>query len=405
MDLALLISSSSLLIAATTFVINWRKSAGAVSDQQLDDVLDHVRAHYPRINVASREAARTDWTGSLPILTKPGWLFDPPLPLTSVNLTLLEPTEDDLELKRTLAKAARALPRVRGVRSFTSYTEALKKLERLGSLYDGQIYRLLGVHAEARRLDLTFSTGCYFDHLNTSLVLTLEAAARHLAGRRNILRGRYRRWLRDPFEIHRRSPGLGVNTLTIRRSPGLSTFFLHRRDGSFVAEGPDIVHVIPAGEFTPSDIGLGAVRQDFDLWKSIMREYGEEFLNVEEAFGRGGRPIDYQREEPFCRLDEAYRRGELTVQVFGFGLDLLDWKPSLYTVTLIDAPVFDRLFCEMVPTGPEGTVIVGPEGHGIPFTEENIRLYVEHPGTVNAGAVCLELAWRHREALGLTPSL
>ncbi|WP_086837891.1 hypothetical protein [Amycolatopsis kentuckyensis] len=404
MNLALLISASSLLIAATTFVINWRKSAGEVNAQQLDDVLDHVRAHYAQLNVASREAARAQWTGTLPILTKPGWLFTPPVPLASVNLTLLEPVEEDLELKRTLAKAARALPGIRGVRSFSSYTEALKKLDRLGSLYNGRIYRVLSVHTEARRLDLTFSTGSYFDHLNTSLVLTLEAAARHLAGRRNILTGRYRRWLHDPFEIHRRSPGLGVNTLTIRRSPGLSTFFLHRRDGSFVAEGPDIVHVIPAGEFTPSDIGLGAIRQDFDLWKNIMREYGEEFLNVEEAYGRGGRPIDYRREEPFHRLDEAYRRGELTVRVFGFGLDLLDWKPSLYTVAVIDAPAFDRLFAGMVPTGPEGTVIVGPEGHGIPFTEENIRLYADNPGTVNAGAVCLELAWRHREALGVAPS-
>lgn len=405
MDVALVISTSSLLIATATFVINWRKSARELNAQQLGDVLDHIRTNYSQLNLASREAARADWTGSLPVLTKPGWLFTPPIPLESVHLTLREPAAHDVELQRTLAMAARALPGVHGVRTFSRYTEALDKLGRRGSLYNGRIYRLLGVRCEAGRLNLDFTTGQYFDHLDTSLVLTLEAAARQLAGRRNILAGKYRQWIHDPFAIHRRSPGLGVNTLTIRRSPGQLSFFLHRRDGGFVAEGPDIVHVIPAGEFAPSNVGLGAVRQDFDLWKNIMREFGEEFLNVEEAYGLGGKPIDYQQDEPFHRFDDAYRRGELSVRVFGFGLDLLDWKPSLYTVCVIDGPTFDRLFAEMVPSGPEGTIIMGPDRRGIPFTEENVRLYVEHPGTVNAGAACLELAWRHRAALGLTPPL
>ncbi|UOX84728.1 hypothetical protein MUY14_23220 [Amycolatopsis sp. FBCC-B4732] len=170
-----------------------------------------------------------------------------------------------------------------------------------------------------------------------------------------------------------------------------------------MAEGPDILHVIPAGEFTPSDIGLSALREDFDLWKNIMREYGEEFLNVEEAYGRGGRPIDYSRDEPFHRLHAAYVSGELTVRVLGIGLDLLDWKPSLYTVCVLDSPTFDEIFAAMVSSGPEGTILVGPEGQGIPFTEENVRLYTGHPGTVNAGAACLELAWRHRDALGVAP--
>jgi hypothetical protein len=52
------------------------------------------------------------------------------------------------------------------------------------------------------------------------------------------------------------------------------------------------IHVIPAGEFTPSDVGLQAQSEDFDLWRNIMREYAEEFLDVEEAYSRGGHTIE-----------------------------------------------------------------------------------------------------------------
>ena len=62
---------------------------------------------------------------------------------------------------------------------------------------------------------------------------------------------------------------------------------MHRRDKDNVTEAPEVMHVVPAGEFTPSDIGLQAVRRDFDLWRNIVREYVEEFLDVEEAYGKG----------------------------------------------------------------------------------------------------------------------
>ncbi|WP_410632720.1 hypothetical protein [Amycolatopsis sp. cmx-4-83] len=73
-----------------------------------------------------------------------------------------------------------------------------------------------------------------------------------------------------------------------------------------------------------------------------MRECGEEFSDVEEARGRGGRPIGYSRDEPF----------------------LLDGKPSLYTVCVLDSPTFDEIFAGMVSSGPEGTILVGPDRRG-----------------------------------------
>jgi len=107
---------------------------------------------------------------------------------------------------------------------------------------------------------------------------------------RGVLDGPYRRYIDDPFNLTRRSVGFGINTLTIRRDANRCGFYMHRRDKNNVTEAPEVLHVVPAGEFTPSDVGLQALRTDFDLWRNIVREYAEEFLNVEEAYGEVADP-------------------------------------------------------------------------------------------------------------------
>jgi len=208
-----------------------------------------------------------EWT-----LAKPGWILRRPIPLDRVNIRLHDVATIDADLTSTLKHARRALPWAGGVQRIARYSDAMAKLGEMNHLYNGTIYRLLDVNARADSLDLDFTTGRYFDHLDTSLVLSFEAAARDLAGKRVITAGSYRRFLRDPFDLRLRAPSLGINTVTFRRGDNEPGFYMHRRDGRWVAEGPDIIHVVPAGEFTPSDIGLEAVRNDFDIWRTIMRE-------------------------------------------------------------------------------------------------------------------------------------
>lgn len=161
------------------------------------------------------------------------------------------------------------------------------------------------------------------------------------------------------------------------------------------------MHVVPAGEFTPSDVGLHALEEDFDLWRNIMREYAEEFLDVEEAYGRGGSPLDYANQSPFKELQAARQNGGLQIYVLGIGLDPLDWKPGLLTVCIFESGTFDQIFESMVPNGREGVIIVGPHKRGIPFTEESVHRYSENQNMINAGAACLKLAWLHRAELKL----
>jgi len=212
----------------------------------------------------------------------------------------------------------------------------------------------------------------------------------------------YRRALKDPFDLWSRSTSLGVLVLTIRRGRDSAGFYMHARDGGRVVVASELMHVIPAGEFTPSDRTYESLRRDFDIWSTIMREYAEEFLNMEEAYGHGGEWLDYHKKFPYRQLNEARQEGQLTVQVLGLGLDPLTWKPELLTVCIIDDAVFDVIFQDMVRKGSEGTLIVGPEGHGLPFDEETVNLYANNPNTRRGASACLILAWEHRKLLGLS---
>jgi hypothetical protein len=268
---------------------------------------------------------------------------------------------------------------------------------------DGWVYRPVLIEAAGTGLSLRFTSGRYFDHLDTTEVLAYEAAINDLAGKQTA-DGAYRNHLGDPFDLTRRGTSLGVIVLTVRAGDTGCGFSMHQRDERRVTVGPDTIHAIPAGEFTPADIGLDSRRQDFEIWHTVMREYAEEFLDVEESYGRGGRPLDYENEWPFSELVVARRTGKLRLHVLGVGMDPLTWKPELLMVCVIDHVVFDRLFAKIVHQGREGTIVVGPKGHGIPFEAAAVERYAKDPRTRNAAQACLMVAWRHRIALGLAQS-
>jgi hypothetical protein len=177
---------------------------------------------------------------------------------------------------------------------------------------------------------------------------------------------------------------------------------MHRRNGRRVVNESDLIHVVPAGEFAPSSITLEARTTDFDIFRNIVREYAEEFLNVPEADGRGGRDLNFEKATSFSQLTKAKRTGSLTISVLGIGLDSVCLKPELLTVAVFEADVFDAIFASLAPENDEGVLLVGQEGRGLLFVEENVSNYATDPATSATGAACLMLAWRHRASLGLS---
>jgi hypothetical protein len=406
MNTGAVLAGVGLLIALFGVPLTWanlRRTRSESTESHFERVNEHARMRQAQLRALARSGIRPEWQADeIPMLTRPGWVLPEPVPLerVAVDRELADRNEQFVEVR---SRARKMMPRKRDGTRYPGYSDALVDLAGMTQLYNGWIYRPTSVVADDGGLRLSFTDGHFYEHLDTTEVLAYEAAINDLAGRRAV-EGAYRRYLGDPFDLGRRGTSLGVVVLTIRASDEGCGFYMHRRDERSVATAPDAIHVIPAGEFSPADIELGSRVRDFKIWHTVMREYAEEFLDVEESYGRGGRPLDYGNEWPYCELITAKARGELRLRVLGIGLDPLTWKPELLLVCVFDHAAFDRLFAKIVQHGKEGTIVVGPKGQGIPFEAESVDRYVQDPSTRNAAQACLMLAWRHRVALGLVPS-
>ena len=84
-------------------------------------------------------------------------------------------------------------------------------------------------------------------------------------------------------------------------------------------------------------------------------------------------PIDYDTEEPFVSFERARQSGDFRVFACATVLEPLTLWAELLTVAVIAAPVFDKLFSEMVAINEEGAAISTEAGRpttGIPFTAD-----------------------------------
>jgi hypothetical protein len=281
-----------------------------------------------------------------------------------------------------------------------TYSEAVRRIAGMSHFFNGTIYRPIEIDVGEAYRRIRVNEAKYFDYLDTSEVLAYQAAVEDRHGRGHRRARRYRDDLGSPFDLTNRVASLGVLTLTIRLGSPYHTFFLHRRDPTKVVVGSELFQVVPAGEYTPSDISREAVRDDLDLWRNIAREYAEEMLGREDAQGTGGKSIDFDDASPFRELAQARRDGNLSVRALGIGIDPLSWKPELLTVAIFGSDVFDVVFKDIVLRSDEGTLIVR-EGVGLPFTKETIDDYATSRSTRPGAQACLTLAWRHRRTLGL----
>jgi hypothetical protein len=153
-----------------------------------------------------------------------------------------------------------------------------------------------------------------------------------------------------------------------------------------VATAGGIYDVIPAGEFQPSSVALWDRRADLDLWRNIVREYGEEVLGEPEHDGSRSQPIDYDAWPLYQRLEDAQDDGTVTPFLLGLGLDALTLAAAILTVVVIDDDVFCEVFGDAVRFNDEGEVV--NVGGGSPAE-----------GLQAGGAAALALASSGRDAL------
>jgi hypothetical protein len=195
-----------------------------------------------------------------------------------------------------------------------------------------------------------------------------------------------------------------VTTLTIRlrRYPAEPSFLLHWRDPAKVATAAGVYDVIPAGEFQPASVALWDRRNDFDLWRNIVREYSEELFGAAEHDGTRSMPIDYESWPLYTELARAQEAGAVVPFFLGLGLDALTLAATILTVVVIDDDMFARAFGSAVRYNDEGEIVAvgdGKAAEGVPFTGEAVRRLLSSEPMASPGAACLALAWRHRDRI------
>jgi hypothetical protein len=330
------------------------------------------------------------------VLSSPGWLFDQPVDLDQVRLAW----SDAQRPAPPIGSLEDVLPLTdRGVR-YSSYSRAVRDLVRPRLLENRLSYRLLDVRS-SDTLALAFGTTTFFEVFDAKQALAHEFKAAWLACGGSVPDWNVlplRAAIGDPFDPQRLLMSPGISTLTIRRDRlGEHRFVLHERDGGKVADGGGLCHVMPAGEFQPSSVELADVRNDFSLWRNIMREFSEEFLGNPEHDGSTSRPIDYAQDEPFRSFERARADGGLRLWHYGLVIEPLELGAIQLTVAVVDDEVFDRLFADLVEINDEGRVIGRGGRTDMPFTGEAIdRL---DPRLSASALTLLRLAWRDRELL------
>jgi hypothetical protein len=327
-----------------------------------------------------------------PLLAAPGWQLAGPVPLDDIELEFIprpQPAEAGPALGEVVAPL---LPERPDGTRYRSYSDALRDLAAPAVFENRPTYRL--IEADLGKGRLAFTRGRYFDGVDTGEAAAHEYAATRLGARPAGLRAR----IADPCDLGRRPVNLAITTLTLRfeAATGRASFLLHWRDPAKVGHAGGMYQVIPVGIFQPSGDASWHEREDFSLWRCMLREFDEELRGTPEEYGAG--PVDYAS-WPFARhMAAALDRGQVRVWCLGLGVDPLTYATDLLTVAVIDSRVFDELF-RLDPRGnDEGSVLAARE-----FAAHVIDRVVTGDPVQAAGAAVLRLAWRHRDTLTVLP--
>lgn len=380
---------------------------GRVRDQQ-----EHWRAVRRLLNMHRAELGdlaaelypREQRIPGTSVLTSPAWFPDAPVDLADIDLFWrTEAPAATISGKDEAASKARTLTATG--EQYDRYSRALRDLARPKLLDNRVSYRLLDVDWSDGRGQLGFNYTTYFDVLDIGEAIGHEFAQAWLdAGQRrpSFADLPFRRSIVDPFDLHARPMLPSINTLTIRRDPiDGHRMYLHRRDARAVAAAGGMYHVAPAGAFQPAALAPAHQANDFSLWRNVQREFSEEFLGNAEHDGNSIDPIDYQTDEPFASFERARQAGDFRVSACAVVLEPLSLWVELLTIAIVEAPVFDTLFANMVSVNEEGMAVSTEAGRptvGIPFTSATRERIRSEPLSPISRA-CIELAWQHRHTL------
>jgi hypothetical protein len=356
-------------------------------------VRSYLREHRRALAVdAAGDYPAEHTVAGTPLLAAPEWQLAEPVPLHDIELEF-SPRPPPGEAGPAAGEVmAPLLPERPDGTRYRCYSDALRDLAAPAVFENRPTYRLTEAHLGKRRL--AFTRGRYFDGVDTGEAAAHEYAAARLGAWNQPRRAGLHARIADPCDLGRRPVNLAITTLTLRfeAATGRASFLMHWRDPAKVGHAGGMYQVIPVGIFQPSGEASWYEREDFSLWRCMLREFDEELRGTPEEYGAG--PVDYGS-WPFARhMAAALDRGQIRVWCLGLGVDPLTYATDLLTVAVIHSRVFDELF-SLEPRGnAEGSVLAARE-----FAADVIDRSVTSEPVQAAGAAVLRLAWRHREIL------
>jgi hypothetical protein len=406
------------------------------SEREWLEVRSYLTEHRHALAVSAADSYPSSGrVAGTPLLAAPGWQPAAPVPLRDISLELTTAAAGPPGPSAGLV--APLLPeRADGTR-YLRYSDAMGELAAPLVFENRVTYRLAEADLAAQPPRLVFAGGRYFDGIDVG-----EAAAHEYAAGRLGLRpagslgtsgplgspevlgslgssgsprppgppGTFgslgppgppgplslRGYVGDPCDLRRRRANLAISTLTLRldRAAGRASFLLHWRDPAKVGHAGGLYQVVPVGVFQPSGEAAWNLRQDFSLWRCMIREFAEELCGRGEDYANQAGPVDYDS-WPFARqLTEALDRGEVRVWCLGLGVDPLTYATDLLTVAAVDSTVFDALFTVHPQANAEGRVLAARE-----FAAHVVDRSLTREPIQAAGAAVLRLAWLHRDTL------
>jgi hypothetical protein len=348
-----------------------------------------------------------------PLLAPPAWRLPAPVPLGGVRLEF-RPDAPRPDVPDLAALVPAALPRRGDGSRYRRYSDVIAELAAPSVFENRPTYRLIEADLAAQDGPrLAFGRGRFFDGIDTGGAAAHEYAAAQLAaamaagragpgeagdgaGAAKAVRCPYRAALGGPTGLAGRAAPLAVSALTLRhdRAAGTAAFPLHYREPGKVSHAAGLYHVIPVGVFQPSGEAPWNEANDFSLWRGLLREYAEELLGADEEHGSELAPIDYASCPLAKAMTDGLADGRVRAWCLGLGADPLTFAIDLLAVVVIDAPLYDDLFGDVVDANAEGRVTASR-----PFDHASVSALLRGAPLQAAAAALLTLAREHRGTL------
>ena len=338
---------------------------------------------------------------NVPLIIRDGWLPEEPVEFDEIELFLTD-GHFDCSKEKLLSRQVKDF----GV---NNYCECLKEACPEMLLEPNPTYRLLELEDDIPVKKMLFGPDRYDNFINTCELLSFvfsqtlyeqDKLSREVMNTLNFpLRDQI-----DPFDFYNRSCSVGIITLLIFSDIANGTFYLHHRAGAnskgkeqellLPVEAGNTIHVVPSGTFQPSHEEDVHHHQDFQIYRNIMREFGEELFGKKEYGAMHGKSYDVLSETPIKQFDNMICNGEGKAYYLGIGLDCLNLKPEILTVLVFDTRKINRFMQEL-----EFENCFEGEYFEVEFTKEELLRFVNEDRIQPSCAACLWQAHNYYEFL------